>query len=565
MEIKGCNTARNLVHTLLILIVSTAAQCPGLEPPLVPSSLSPTPQPTGPQTTPVMAPPTMAPAKGGTAVVLLAVDSIVTLDPAAYSDRPTETVIRNVFDGLVTRNADNEVVLELAQSATRLNDTTWEFKLKQGITFHNGDPLTADDVVFTFQRILTQDIGAQRRGFVSGVDSITRVDDHTVRFHLKSPWPIFMQMLVHNQIVPQRYLTEVGDEGFARKPIGCGPFKFVSGQLDDEIVLERYEGYYGGADALPPVSPAPLEKAVFKMVPSPDARVEALLAGEADIIQDVPPYMVGRLLSDTHIQVRPCAGTSPKFIDLNVKMPPFDDVRVRQALNYAVDVDALLAQVQGGYGTPLPGPLSPANNYVREDLVPYGYDKTRALGLLGEAGWVVVDDDGTLGRDREEKLSFTIDAYGDYVAYAEAVARQLRGLGMDVSVRSWEYDVIRPKLLAGERQAFLRDWGDSIFDPVGYVEAKWHTYVEGTPLGRANYAQYANPRVDRLIEEGARESNPAKRHVIYDELQRIIYDDAPAVFLFVPQRIEASSSRIRNWAPSHDGRINLHDVWISGE
>jgi peptide/nickel transport system substrate-binding protein len=489
--------------------------------------------------------------QGDTLVVGMAATSIVTLDPAAYSDRATETVIRNIFDGLVTRTPDSQVVLELASDYRWVDDKTVEFDLKRGVKFHNGGDLTADDVVFSFDRILHQDVGAQRRGFVQEVESVEKVDDGTVRFNLKSPWPVFLQMLVHNQIVPKDYLTQVGDAEFAKRPVGSGPFKFVEGNLDGQIVLERFDDYYGGADALPPVAPPYVERVIFHMIPDVATRVAALLIGEAHIIQNVPPHMVPQLIGNPEVTIKTTVGTRPKFMDLNVTAPPFDDVRVRQALNYAVDADRILTEVAGGYGVVLSGPLSPANLYVDPNLAPYGYDPEKAKVLLEEAGYA------------PEEISFVIDAYGSYVDIAEAAAEFLRELGMDVNVRTWEYNVVRPLLLNCERQAFLRDWGDSAFDPVGYVEAKWQTFGAGTPAGRGNFSCYSNARVDELIEAGASEPDPEKRREIYKEMQRLIYESAPAVFLYVPQEIEAASARVHNWEPSPDSRINLHDVWLS--
>jgi peptide/nickel transport system substrate-binding protein len=494
---------------------------------------------------------TEASQQGGTLIVGMAAVSIVTLDPAAYSDRATETVIRNIFDGLVTRTTENQVVPELAKSYRWVDEETVEFDLKQGVKFHNGEDLTADDVVFTFKRIMTLDVGAQRRGFVQEVADVEAVDEYTVRFHLNAHWPVFLQMLVHNQIVPKDYVLEVGDEAFAQNPVGCGPFKFVEGKLDEQIVLERFEDYYGGANQLPPVGPAPLERVIFRMIPETSTRVAALLAGEVHIIQSVPSHMVAQLVGKPEVVVKTTAGTQPKFMDLNVTRPPFDDVRVRQALNYAVDAQTLLSKVAGGYGILLPGPLAPANLYSDPLLLPYGHDPDKAMALLAEAGYAPGD------------ISFVIDAYGAYVEIADAVAGQLQALGMDVSVRTWEYQVVKPLLLNCERQAFLRDWGDSAFDPVGYVEAKWQTREEGTPAGRGNFACYSNPKVDELIEAGASEADLPQRRMIYNEMQRLIYEDAPAVFLYVPQEIEAASAKVNNWKPSPDSRINLHDVWLS--
>lgn len=208
------------------------------------------------------------------------------------------------------------------------------------------------------------------------------------------------------------------------------------------------------------------------------------------------------------------------------------------------------------------GPLSPQNNMFDPAIKAYGFDKKKALALLAEAGWKDLDKDGILNKDGS-KFSLVIDAYGEYVPLAEGVAGQLRSnLGIAATVRTWDYAVLRSLLLAGERQAFVRDWGDSMFDPVGYIEAKWHTYVDKTDLGRANFAVYSNPKVDKLIDDGAVEPNVEKRREIYKQMQRLIVEDAPTVFFYVPSEIQGSSKAVQNWAPSPDSRINLHDVWL---
>ncbi len=489
----------------------------------------------------------------GAIIVGLAASTIFTLDPAAYSDRTTETVIRNMFDGLVTRTTDNQIVLELAQEQRQVGDKTIEFDLKRGVKFHNGQELKAEDVVFTFDRILTQEIGAPRRAFVKEIAQVETSGDYTVRFTLNNPWPVFLQLLVHTQIVPQNYLMEVGDEAFAQNPIGCGPFKFVRGKLDEEIVLIRFDDYYGGAEALPPVSPPALDEVIFRMMPDTDGRIAALEAGTVHIIQNVPPNRVPQLVSNPNITVKTAVGTRPKFMEMNVTHSPFNDVRVRQALNYAIDADALLTQVAAGYGITLPGPLSPANLYADPTLEPYGYHPQKATALLAEAGLTPAD------------ITFTLDAFEPYVDIATAVASQLQTFGINVTLSPAEYADLKPRLLDCQRQSLIHDWGDSAFDPVGYMEAKWQTYTANTPAGRSNFSCYSNARVDELINIGASEPDPQKRQEIYNEAQHLIYEDAPAVFLYVPQEVEAASTNIRNWQPSPDSRINLHDVWLADE
>jgi peptide/nickel transport system substrate-binding protein len=252
-----------------------------------------------------------APYRGGTLVVGLAADSIVTLDPAAHLDRVTETVVRNVFDGLVTHTTDDQVVLELVETYRWIDSQTVEFNLRRDVRFHNDDRFKADDVVFTFERILAQAVGAQRRSFVAQVRSVEKVGDYAVRFDLKRPWPAFPHMLVHNQIVPQDYVTCVGDEEFARHPAGAGPFKFVEGRLDGQIVLERFDGYYGGAEELPPPELPFLDRVIFRMMPEPSARVNALLSGKAHIIQNVPADIAPQLMANPDVTVKAVPNAQP--------------------------------------------------------------------------------------------------------------------------------------------------------------------------------------------------------------------------------------------------------------
>jgi len=156
-----------------------------------------------------------------------------------------------------------------------------------------------------------------------------------------------------------------------------------------------------------------------------------------------------------------------------------------------------------------------------------------------------------------------LDTYEAERPLAEALAGLLREIGIDAGVRIWEWSVVKPLQLAGERTAFLSSWGDSAFDPVGHFEAKWHGFNEGTPYGRANFSGYDNARVNELIEAGEVTSDVAARQAIYDEAQELVYDEAPAVFLILPEVTEAALDTVQNWEPASDGRINLHDVCLA--
>jgi len=328
---------------------------------------------------------------GDTLVVGMRADRIQSFDPADHRDRDTETVLRNIFDGLVTRTPDGQVVPEIAESWEQPDPTTYIFHLRRGIRFHDGEPLTAEDVVFTFERILSPTglDGRQspRLGLLGPLQRVEALDDYTVKMTLSAPSPVFLQLLVHTQIVPKDYLTRVGLAGFVEHPVGAGPFKFVQGRLDGDIVLERFDDYYGGSPDLPPVGPAPLRRVVFRMMPEPGARIAALLAGEVHIIHEVPPDAVAQLERARGVQVQVAPGTRLYAIEINNRR--LTDPRVRQALNYAVDWETILRELYRGHAHRVATAFLPSGFGYDETLQPYPYDPDRARELLREAGYVV--------------------------------------------------------------------------------------------------------------------------------------------------------------------------------
>lgn len=507
--------------------------------------------------------------EGGTIVVGLS-DAPTTLDPADHRSRPSETVIRNIFDGLVTRDTRSGVHMQLAESMEWADDRTLNINLRQDVKFHDGSEMTADDVVFTFERIIKENMieypevhSSPRKGLIAPLESIEKTGDYSVVMHFNAPWPPAMQLLVHQQIVPKAYIEQVGTQGFVEKPIGTGPFKFVSASDGlEEVVLERFNEYYGGSPDLAPVGLACVDRVIFRVIPEASTRAAALLAGEVEIIQSVPSDLISRLKQSDSVAVKTAPGTQPKWLELNVNQPPFDDVRVRQALNYAIDKNLIIQEIYDGRAVELPGPLSPYNNFVNKSLVAYPYDMEKAQQLLTDAGWGDANNDGILDKDGQP-LAFTIDTLEEHRSLAEAVANLLQEAGIDASVRFWEYSVVQPMLLAGERQAYLDDWGDSAFDPVGHFEAKWHGHVEGQSYGRGNFSGYNNERVNELIKQGETTVDTAGRQAIYDEAQQLVYGEAPAVFLILPEEVEASLMSVMNWEPASDSRVNLHDVCLN--
>lgn len=327
----------------------------------------------------------------GPLVVELEGSGFRSFDPAAYRGRTTETLIRNMFDALVTRTAEGKVVPELAESWEKAGYLAWDFNLREGARFHDGTPVTTRDVQFTFERVLNPyGLGGKaspRRALLGPLQKVEALDERTVRFILRKPYPSLLQALVHFQIVPRDYVLKVGDDAFARRPVGAGPFRFVSGSLDGEVVLERFDGYYGGSPVLKPVGPAGTKRVVFRTEPDPALRVKHLLAGLAHIIQKVPPSMAEDINGGSGVKLVYTSGTRSYQVELNNQRPPFNDIRLRKAVAHAVDWRKVLDKVYGGYGSRLATCFLPSGFGYDPQLDPLRYDPNATKLLLGGLGY----------------------------------------------------------------------------------------------------------------------------------------------------------------------------------
>lgn len=469
-------------------------------------------------------------------------EDMLTLDPMDFRHRETETILRNIYDGFVTRNPQMEIVNELAESVRPVSDTVWEIRLRPGVTFHDGSPFTAQDAVFSINRHVQEGaMGGRtspRKGLFSPITGAEVVDTYTLRVHMSQPWPIFLRMLPHMLVVSRA----VGDQMVTR-PVGTGPFRFVSWERGTQVVLERYDGYYGGAPELPPVGPARARRVIFRVIPEDSTRVAALLAGEVDLITRLPVDAIPTIERDPNLEVLRVNGTRSYFLEMNVNRPPFDDVRVRRAMNHALDVQAVIDTVLGGLAVRIPTILSPQSFGYDPALKPYPYDPERARQLLREAGY-------PNGFDLE------LDTLPYRRAVAEAYALMLNEVGIRTRVRLWnDWAALRDQILAGRRQAWLQDWGSSILDPADIATPKLRT------RDRGNFTGYSNPEVDRLIDLMNNSVDPEVRRRAAYQMQWIVYDDAPMVFEYVAQELYAKNRRLQGWEPIPDSRINLHDAY----
>lgn len=478
----------------------------------------------------------------------------LTLDPANHRNRETQTVIRNIHDGLLTRDAEMRVVPEISEGMRALDATTYELRIRPGIRFHSGDPLTAEDVKFSLERLTRQGaMGGQtspRRDLLGPLQDVTIVDPNTLRLRLAQPWALFPVAVPGQEMVNRRHVERVGLDGMQTRTDGCGPFKLVDWRRGEAVIMERFAEYYGGSPAIPPVGPAQIDRLIFRVLPENSSRVAALLAGEVDIINELPPSAIRQVEASRNALVMKVNGTRTFMVALNVAKPPLNDVRVRRALNHALDKGAIISRVLNNTATSLRGVMSPDAAAFNPDLPEYRFDLERARALLAEAGV-------------PQGTELVLDTTGATREIAEAIAALLSRTGLRVRAQVWEGAVINPTWTTSperrrERDMYLFSWGNATLDPSDIMHPTLRTG------GRGNAAGYSNPEVDRLLDAAESEVDQDKRKASYHQVQRMLVEDAPWIFLWLPQDLYGVSRRIEGWKPQPDSRINLHRVRIVG-
>ena len=471
------------------------------------------------------------------------------LDPKYLKGRETQNALRLVFDGLYHRDNNMQIIPWLATSYENPDELTWRFKLREGVKFHNGNDFKANDVKFTIERLMEDDSQWSTRNFV---DKVEVVDDYTVDIVTQDPYAAFMTRVVLWHMTDEEYFNEVGADGFADTPIGTGPFKFVEWIKDEQLVFEANSDYWGGAPKIKMV--------VFKPIPETATRIAALETGDVDLVAAVSPEYVDQ--APEGIEVVTIPGTRAFYLGMNVNIEPFDDVRVRQAMNYAVDVQSIIDNILNGLARKIDNPLLPeAFGYAATPV--YSYDPEKAKSLLAEAGY----PDG---------FEMEIDTQPPLKEMAEALAGQLSEVGITAKVNVLEKAALYAKYEPGFSQAFLTSWGNSEADADGMLSKQFHSKRYGCDLlategdtghGDAEkgcyYTGYGNAEVDAAIEAGARTVDPEKRKAQYYNALTIIVEEPPWVFLYNPSEIYAYNNWVQDWMPRSDALIILDEAHVA--
>ncbi|MCL1948957.1 MAG: ABC transporter substrate-binding protein [Turicibacter sp.] len=447
------------------------------------------------------------------------------LDPHAQNESAAAIINRHIFQTLVTQTPDMEIAPNLAESWHNVDDRTVEFKIREGVTFHNGQPLTSQDVVFSIIRALESGVVSHIVGMIDP-DSVVAIDDYTVQIGTVEPFSPLLNHLSHPAASVLPYGTELQDEAFADSPIGSGPFKYAGRAAGDFVRIERFDDFVGEASTL--------EEITFRTIVEDSTRVIALETGEVDLVLNVAPSDVRRVEDTDGLTLLREPDLRTEYLGFNFNNEFLANPLVRRAISHAIDYDGIISAVFEGIGTRARGPLAPTVFGFYDGLEGYETDMDLARELLAEAGY----EDGDIS------LLFLVDENQQRNQMATIIANSLRQIGIEVDIQTRDWSTYLTDTGDGVHDLFLLGWTTVTGDADYGLNALFHTNNIGAA---GNRTFYSNPELDDLIDRAQLETDEATRLELYREAQQIIVEDAPWAFIRHGENIVGVSNRVQNF------------------
>lgn len=485
------------------------------------------------------------PRRGGTMTIGVASTTVTNgIDPHVILGDNTVWALSQIGEGLLHFDANMNIVPWLAHSYSISDDgLVYTFELEQGVRFHNGREMVAEDVKFSLERILDPATGSRRRQNLEIIDRVEVIDTYTVAIHLQGAFAPFLANMVGvwAAVIPAE---SVNADGSISHPVGTGPFQFVSYDMGDRLVLDRFDGYW--REGVPY-----LDRVVMAPVSDDAARMVALRTGAVDLITSVPPQLLPSLMANTNrgFELLISPGTSWRMASMNTTRPPFDDVRVRQAVNLALDREEIMLARTFGFGH-VDNQIWDEGSFWRMETEIPQRDLARARELLAEAG-------------HPNGLDITIEARSLYLDDAQLVQSQLNDAGFRASIVVSDWAALAERMRANN------------FDLV-VSAAGWYADPDGryarfyTPNGPANFyaGGYDNPVVTDLLDQARRLSVPEERRALYQQVFDILQHDVPNPILYFTPNSMAWSHDVRGFRTDRQGGLSnaetgLKYVWLN--
>jgi len=440
------------------------------------------------------------------------------LNPVTREDTEAGMVLSMIHDPLVELDSQGNYVSEgaLAESFEVSEDgTVYTFRIREGVTFHNGDKLTAEDVKFSYEQYRDEEMGSPHHSYYQGIEELELVDEYTLRVHLSSPDVAFLTMArLRGHVMPKNYIEEVGWEEFERNPVGSGPYKFVYHHSGSYIELERFDDYWHHVAEIPNLE--------YRFYPEISTAVMALEAKQIDFIAELPADEYNSLRNKPDVGLN--FGSYEIFQDHRIAFNKrddsiFSDVKLRQAVAYAINREELIALTRGDLAVPAVGRVPFFHAAHAPDAPAYEYNPERARELLAEAGYP----------DGFETAIYAPSGYRERVMEAEQIQQQLAQVGIDVEVVTLEWGTYLDVTGEGEAPMFRERWSATAPDPFSFIE-QWHSESSWNPI----FGAYYNEQVDELIDEIRITTDTERRWELFRDVQRIAMEEAACYPLYWP-------------------------------
>jgi peptide/nickel transport system substrate-binding protein len=470
-------------------------------------------------------------------LVIIVESSPTNLDPRVGIDAQSERINSLIFDDLLDRDEHLNVTPALAERWEISDPLTYIFHLRRGVTFHDGRALTSRDVKWTFDSLLEGKIRTTRAAAYRFVDRIEAPDDFTVIFLLKEPFSPLLWNLSDGAmgIVPYGSLGEMSTH-----PIGSGPFRFVSAEQDRDVIMERNDRYWGEKPRL--------QRVRFAVVPDTTTRALELRKGSADIeSKALTADMVLALEKEPNLEVQHAPGTALSYLAFNLRDPILGDVRVRQALAYAIDRRPMIQYLWRNFAQPADSVLPPQSWAYDSDVQKYTYDPEKARQILDSAGYHPTNGVRfhlTMKTSTEESTRVMV----------AILQQQLRDVGIALDLRTFEFATFFADVTKGAYQMYSMSWAGGNEDP-DFFEYAFHS--DKFPPHGANRSFYSNPKIDALINQGRAETDPAKRKAVYAEVQKILATELPYIDLWFLDNVVVHTKRVRNLKLNPSGNYDF--------
>lgn len=467
-------------------------------------------------------------------------NDIVSFDIHDHNNTSTEAVHVNMFNYLV-RNESGEIVSDLAESWENIDEKTWSFKLKEGVKFHNGDELTAEDVKYTLERVAKDDTLLEY-GNYKQIDRVEVKGDYEFDIITENPEPVLLNRLsrLGSGILPKKYIESEGWDVFLEAPVGTGPYKLKEWKKDDRLIMEAFDDYFGEAPKW--------EEVVFRSIPEDSTRVAELLTGGVDIAVNIPPTDLERVESTDGVSIATSPSQRVALLALRTKGDgPTADPRVREAIDLAIDKQLIVDSLLDGFGKVTRTRVTPGNTGANEDL--YGtslYDPDKAKELLAEAGYA---DGVTI------KLSSPSGRYLKDKESSELIANMLAEVGIKVELEFLEWSAFSTKY--NEKtfdDVFLIAYGNSMFDGSQALQRLTFEHAAGE-------TDYDNPEANELILKADSNMNMEERVKQYQEAQALIAEDRPHIYLWQLESIYGVNDRI-NFEPRLNEMFYVDEITL---